>query len=169
MTNDEFAQIVHTYNKLIFTVCYRFTTDFQEAENLSQDTFLTAFKVIDNFVGDNYKAWLVKIATNKCKDFLKSAHVKRTSVVEDEQLALVGDTYNLSEQVEQNDTIACVKQACENLGELYSEVAVMYYIEEKSFKEIADALDIPIKTVQTRAYRARDKLKSILKGVSSYG
>ncbi|WMJ23773.1 sigma-70 family RNA polymerase sigma factor [Paludicola sp. MB14-C6] len=165
MNDNQFTQIVKSYNKLIFTVCYQFVKDYQEAENLTQETFLTAYKAIDNFVGDHYKAWLVKIATNKCKDFLKSAYVRTTNVVEDEHLQAIEDKKTTQNIVEENERITFMKHACENLGEPYSEVAVKYFIEEKTFAEIADELNTPIKTVQTRAYRARDKLKVILKEV----
>lgn len=165
MSEKEFTEIVKSYNKLIFTVCYQFVKDYHEAENLTQETFLTAYKAIDNFVGDHYKAWLVKIATNKCKDFLKSAYVRTTSVVEDEHLNTIEDNDSIQNIVEQNERVQFMKHACENLGEPYAEVAVKYFIEEKSFAEIAQELNTPIKTVQTRTYRARDKLKTMLKEV----
>lgn len=165
MSETQFTKIVQSYNKLIFTVCYQFIKDYQEAENLTQETFLTAFRAIDNFVGDHYKAWLVKIATNKCKDFLKSAYVRTTNVVEDEHLNAIEDKVTTQFIVEQNERITLMKHACENLDEPYAEVAVKYFIEEKSFAEIAEELNTPIKTIQTRTYRARDKLKTILKEV----
>ena len=163
MNEIEFTQLVKTYNKLIFTVCHHFVTDFQEVENLTQDTFLTAYKVIDNFVGDNHKAWLVKIATNKCKDYLKSSYVKTTSVVEDERFLQIKDDKTIQSTIEWNERITFVKNACNSLGEPYEEVAVLYFIEDKSYSEIATQLNIPLKTVQTRSYRARNKLRELLK------
>lgn len=163
MNTIEFTNIVKQYNKLIFTVCHRFVNDYHEAENLTQETFLTAYKVIDNFVGDNYKSWLVKIATNKCKDFLKSAYVKKTKIEPDEEFLQVADQTSVHTIVEEEDQIYIVKQACEKLKEPYSKIAMMHYIQEKSFAEIAQELDVPLKTVQTQAYRARDKLRILLK------
>jgi len=158
MNEIEFTQLVKTYNKLIFTVCHRFVNDYQEAENLTQDTFLTAYKVIDNFIGDNHKAWLVKIATNKCKDFLKSSYVKTTSVVEDEIFKQMKDDKTIEVEIESQEQIILVKNACISLGDPYEQIALLYFIEE-----IATELDIPLKTVQTRYYRARDKLRVLLK------
>lgn len=163
MNTVEFTKIVKQYEKLIFTVCHRFVNDYHEAENLTQDTFLTAYKVIDDFVGDNYKPWLVKIATNKCKDFLKSAYHRKIDISPDEEFLQVADETQIHIEVEEEDYISMVKNACQNLKEPYSKVAIMYFIEEKSFKDISDELDVPIKTVQTQTYRARDKLKKILK------
>ena len=63
--NQEFVSLVLTYEKLIFTVCYRLIDDYFDAEDLAQDTFLSAYKHMSEFDGKNEKAWLVKIATNK--------------------------------------------------------------------------------------------------------
>lgn len=163
MSEQEFTRLVQQYNKLIFTVCHRFVQDYQEAENLTQDTFLTAYRVIDQFVGENYKPWLVRIATNKCKDFLKSAFHRTTETAEQEYLEAVVDTHSVAEEVESSGQVAWIKRACENLKPPYREVALLHFIEDRSFEEIAVLLDRPVKTVQTQAYRARDKLRKILK------
>lgn len=165
MNERDFTEIVNQYSKLIFTVCHRFVKDYQEAENLTQDTFITAYRVIDNFVGDNYKPWLVKIATNKCKDYLKSAYVRKISPTEDEVMDSFGDKNEIHIEVEANERIEIIKNACENLPEPYRKVALLHFIEDKSFDEVAKALNRPVKTVQTQGYRARDKLKKILKEV----
>lgn len=163
MSDAEFTKLVIQYNKLIFTVCQRFVNDYQEAENLTQDTFLTAFRAIDNFVGDNYKAWLVRIAVNKCKDFLKSAYYRTTQAVEEETLDAFPDRNSVYEEVEQNDRMEMVRRACENLPDPYREVALLHFMEDLSFDEIARRLGRPVKTVQTQGYRARDKLRKMLK------
>lgn len=163
MSDLDFTKLVNQYTKLVFTVCHRFVSDYYEAENLTQETFVTAYRVIDNFIGDNYKPWLVKIATNKCKDYLKSAYVRTTNAVEQETLIAIKDTYSLEDEVEIEDGVTLVKRACASLPEPYQEVAIMHFIEDKSFDEIALLLGRSVKTVQTQSYRARDKLKVILK------
>lgn len=163
MNDAEFTKLVQQYTGLIFTVCHRFVRDYQEAENLTQDTFLTAFRAIDNFIGTNYKPWLVRIATNKCKDYLKSAYYRTTAATEQETLERFEDSSDLHEEVEASEQIQFVKNACESLREPYREVALLHFIEDKSFDEIAVILDRPLKTVQTQGYRARDKLREILR------
>ena len=73
MNDEAFAGLVRDYSRLIYTVCRRLVHDDQEAENLTQDTFLTAYRAIGRFQGEHYKPWLVRIAVNKAKDHLKSA------------------------------------------------------------------------------------------------
>lgn len=163
MNDQEFTKLVRQYNKLIFTVCQRFVKDYQEAENLTQDTFLTAFRAIDGFIGDNYKPWLVRIAANKCKDYLKSAYYRTTEPAEQETLEQIQDESAVYEEVEAADRIAMVRRACDQLPDPYREVALLHFIEDRSFDEIAQRLDRPLKTVQTQGYRARDKLRKMLK------
>lgn len=163
MNDMEFTKLVNQYSRLLFTVCYRFTSDYQEAENLTQETFLTAYRAIENFIGDNYKPWLVKIATNKCKDYLKSSYVKTTSAVEDEMLITIQDEHCLQTEVESSFGVSRIKEEIDNLSPPYDEVATLYFIDEKTFEEISEMLDRPVKTVQTQVYRARDKLKVKLK------
>lgn len=165
MNELDFTKIVNQYSKLIFTVCHRFVKDYQEAENLTQDTFITAYRVIDNFIGDNYKPWLVKIATNKCKDYLKSAYVRKITPTDDEVMGSFKDRREIDKEVEADERIAIIKEACENLPPPYREVAILHFIEDKSFDEVAEALNRPVKTVQTQGYRARDKLRNKLKEV----
>lgn len=163
MSDLEFTDLVKQYNRLIFTVCQRFVHDYQEAENLTQETFLTAFRAIDNFTGDNYKPWLTRIAVNKCKDFLKSAYHRTTQPTEDELLDQTPAGSSIADEVEQNERLEQIRAACECLPEPYRQVAVLHYLEDRSFDEISRLLNRPVKTVQTQAYRARDKLKSKLK------
>lgn len=61
------------YQKLIYTVCLQFVHEPHTAEDLTQDTFLSAFSAIDRCEPQYYKQWLVRVAANKCKDHLKSA------------------------------------------------------------------------------------------------
>ena len=71
------------YERFVFTICYQLVRDYQEAQNLAQDTFVSAFGHIDRVSEENLKAWLARIATNKAKDFLKSAYRRKVSVSED--------------------------------------------------------------------------------------
>ncbi len=86
MTNESFSQFVGQYEKLVFTVCFQMVRDYQEAQNLSQETFLSAFRNIDRCPPEHYKPWLCRIATNKAKDHLKSAYARRVSAPGEEAM-----------------------------------------------------------------------------------
>lgn len=69
----QLEQLISQYQNLIFSICFRLTGDYFEAEDLAQDTFLSAYKSLADFDGANERAWLCRIATNKCIDYLKRA------------------------------------------------------------------------------------------------
>lgn len=163
MNNTEFTELVRQYTKLIFTICYRLTGDYQEAENLTQETFFTAYHAIGRFQGDNYKPWLIRIATNKSRDFLKSAARTLTEPTPQESLETLPDSATPQQAVEEKETLDTLRNACEQLREPYRQVARLRYIEELSYEEIAQRLDCPLKTVQTQGLRAREKLQKLLR------
>ena len=80
------------YERLIFSICYRMVGDYFDAQDVTQETFLTYYKVLERFNGQNEKAFLTKIATNKCLDFLKQKRRKEMPS-EDEVLESRGDSF----------------------------------------------------------------------------
>jgi len=162
MNEINFEKMVAAYSRLVYTVCYRLINDYHEAENITQETFITAYKMADKFVGDNYKAWLVKIASNKCKDYLKSAYMKKIQPVDIEDLASIPSQDNPADTLVALEEAEDVREACSNLEEPYKTVATLYFLDEKPFDEVAAILNRPVKTVQTQVYRSKVKLKEIL-------
>ena len=70
MTNAQFAGLVEQYQRLVYTVCYQLVQDHQLAEDLTQDTFVSAFTHMDSCPPEHYKPWLARIATNKARSFV---------------------------------------------------------------------------------------------------
>ena len=68
---ERFSIMVDTYQNLIFSVCYKVTGDYFMAEDLAQESFLAAYRNLDSFEGENEKAWLCRIATNKSIDYFR--------------------------------------------------------------------------------------------------
>ena len=163
MTNEKFTQIVEQYERYVFTICYQLVRDYGEAQNLAQDTFLSAYQHIDGCDPASYKPWLARIAANKAKDFLKSAYQRRVQVGQDEAFEQIpvektpDDIYIAGESEEY------VKGKIRSLSEPYLKVSVLYFLEEKNVDEIARILNRPKKTVQTQIYRAKMILREQLK------
>lgn len=163
MTSTEFGQIAEQYQRLVYTVCYQLVQDAATAEDLSQDTFLSAWLHRDECPAHQYKPWLARIASNKAKDHLKSAYHRRVAAQDDETLALFpaeAQKYQPEDITVSNDEVNAVRQTILNLKEPYAKVSRMYFLEQKSVDEIAAALGRPLKTVHTQLYRARIMLKA---------
>ena len=77
MTTLEFSAMVQKYQSLVYTVCHQLVPDAGDAQDLTQETFLAAWRAIDRCPSGFEKQWLARIAANKAKDYLRSAWVRR--------------------------------------------------------------------------------------------
>lgn len=163
MKAQDFENIVRQYEKLIFTVCYQLVRDYHEAQNLTQETFLSAYRHIDDYQGENYKPWLIRIASNKAKDHLKSAYFRRVDVTDEMEGKITGKGASAEELALSSETVRLVSERILALEEPYQKVAVLYFLKGLTPEEIAARLGRPRKTVQTQIYRARQKLQKFIK------
>jgi RNA polymerase sigma-70 factor (ECF subfamily) len=157
---------VEAYEKLVFTVCYRLVGNYHDAQNLTQDTFIAAFNHIGEMDGTNIKGWLVRIASNKSKDLLKSAYYRRVSIMEDiSELDILREEMSPERILIEGETGEIIRQSIVSLPEPYHDVAVLFFLEEISVEAIATRLSTPKKTVQSQLYRAKLKLRDELREV----
>lgn len=169
MTNDEYKLIVEKYQRLIFTICYQLVKDYQEAENLTQETFISAYKNIDKCNLDELKPWLARIATNKAKDYLKSAYIRKVRLNDEYDENIVSSETPPELIYIQNEKEKFIKDKIKSLKEPYLNVSVLYFIEERNIDEISKLLNRPKKTVQTQISRAKLILQKILKEEYKHG
>ena len=163
MKAQDFENIVRQYEKLVFTVCYQLVRDHHEAQNLTQETFLSAYRHIDDYQGENYKPWLIRIASNKAKDHLRSAYFRRVDVTDEMEDRITGTGASAEELALSSETVRIIREKILSLEEPYHMVAVLFFLKGLPPEEIADRLGRPRKTVQTQLYRARQKLQKIIK------
>lgn len=159
--NDQnyFEYLIDTYQNLIFSICYQQTKLYFEAEDLTQETFLSAYKALKSFDRDHEKAWLSRIALNKCLDYHKQA-ARRIEATEIEELQLLlPPVHGVEVEVREKQVQEELRYACEQLKNPYKEVALGYYYKEMTLEELAKNLQRNKKTIQTQIYRARGMLK----------
>lgn len=151
-----------TYQNLIFSICYKMTGNYFDAEDLTQDTFLAAYKSLDTFDGSYEKAWLARIAANRCINYCSSSQHRLCYAAEDETLDAASDTTPSAETVALDRVVKQqLKENCLRLKSPYKEVALAYFYEELDAAAIAGRYGRNIKTVQTQIYRARDALRKL--------
>ncbi|MBE6032187.1 MAG: sigma-70 family RNA polymerase sigma factor [Clostridiales bacterium] len=151
------------YSGLVFTICYTMTGDYFEAEDLAQETFLSAYRNLHRFQGENMKAWLTKIASNKCRDYLKSA-ARKSLPSSDESFIALADPEPLPEDVIlQKDVNAKLYRLCGKLKEPYQTVALEHFVRGRDPAQIALDQGKNVKTIQTQIYRARSMLNHLWK------
>jgi RNA polymerase sigma-70 factor, ECF subfamily len=143
-----------------------------EAEDLTQEALLRAYKYFDGFHGDNAKAWLLTIVRNTCYSWLKGRPKMESMSADDEgelppehERALAEDGHSLPAPDARLIAAAdrqLVNAALARLPIAYREILVLREVEELSYKEIAAIADVPIGTVMSRLSRARELLMQSL-------
>lgn len=160
-TQEKLAALIDTYDKLVFSICYKLTGDYFAAEDLMQETFLSAFQKYQTFDGNNEKAWICRIATNKSIDYLRSAS-HRSVPTEDSFFETAVEKRGSPEDIcIEEEVKSQLSLRCESLKPPYNEVARDYYLKELSAREIAARRGQSLKTIQTQIYRAREMLKKM--------
>lgn len=167
-----FNQLVLMYQDAVYTICYRIMGDPDGAADAAQDTFITAYRRIETYRGGNFRAWLLRVATNTCYDALRYQKRRPATALDD----LVGEDYDdgppipdatpTPEQSMQNTELSDAIQNCINsLSADQRVVLVMSDVEGYSYHEIADHMRTQLGTVKSRLSRARAGLRKCLEGV----
>ena len=158
--NSYFEDLLTKYEKLVFSICYRMTNNYFDAQDLTQETFISVYKVMESFDEKNEKAYITRVATNKCLDHLKRAE-RRTMPSEDEELDRGSPLVDSGEkQVMEIVVMEQLEKCCNRLKEPYKTVAYEYFYKGKTAKEIAEHINANVHTVQTQIRRVRKVLRT---------
>jgi len=147
-TDDEFEYIVNTYSNMLFKLCFTILCNNADAEDAVEDTFFKYMTKSPCFQDEEHtKAWLIRVATNLCKDIHRFN--KKRDYINFDDLLNYGKT-------EENHEIL---EAVMSLPAKYKTVIHLFYIEEYKTDEISKILSISPSAVRKRLQYARDKLK----------
>ena len=157
---ENLIRLIQKYQNLIFSICLKLTGDYFVAEDLTQETFMAAYKHWEQYSPEAEKAWLCRIASNKCIDYLRAAD-RRTIPAEEEEIHNQERTVEDEPltQVLNSEVMDELKKCCDSLPSPYREVAAAHFVDGKTAKEIAQESDTGINTVKSHIYRARGMLK----------
>lgn len=161
LNRKEFTAFVEQHERLVYTICFQFLREPTAAQDLTQDTFLSAWLHMDTCPKGYEKPWLGRIAANKCKDYLQSAWMRRVEVPGDEGLPPLLSP-PAEETALQKLQTADIKAAIEAFPEPYGPVLRLCLLEERTAEEASLALRRPIKTVYTQLNRGKKLLREQL-------
>ena len=152
---------IDEYQNLIFSICFQLTKDYFDAQDLAQETFLSAYKNMSVFDGKNPRAWLSKIATNNCLDYLKASG-RRQIPTENQYFITCRDASPAPDKdVMEKELRQELYDCCMQLKSPYKEVALDYFYHEIPIGEMAVKTGKNLKTLQTQVYRAKAMLKQL--------
>lgn len=158
-SKETFIRLIDQYQNLIFSICLKLTGDYFVAEDLTQETFLSVYKNLEQCPVEAEKAWLCRIAGNKCIDYRRAAARRVIPTEEEIHPSELTDGEEPLRQVLNREILDELDSCCNALPPPYREVSVAYFLDGKTAKEIAEESKTGINTVKTRIYRAREMLK----------
>lgn len=163
-----FTEMVRTYQDRVFALCVRMLGDRAEAEDVSQEVFVTVFKSIDSFRGDaRFSTWLYRVTANHCKNrikYLARRHHRAKQDIDDTRESDIArpmtDPHPRPDRAAEGAQMErIIRAALTEIDEDHRVVIILRDIEHLSYGEIAEILEVAEGTVKSRLFRARTALK----------
>jgi len=160
--HNAYAILVERYKSYVFTLTLRFTKNREDAEEVSQDIFVKAYRYLADFKGAaKFSTWLYTIVNTTCITFLRKKRLEVHSL-DDERTFEVADSQDSgfqANQVEQKSRQNMVNQAIALLNPDDAEIITLFYKNEQSLEEIGQILGLEANTAKVRLHRARTRLR----------
>lgn len=169
-----FREIVERYRDTVYNLTYRMLGNREEAEDVSQEVFITVFKSIESFRGDSkFSTWLYRIAVNHCKNrikYLSRRHDRDQSEYDEEVMrdqaagaaTAPAPVQRPDKQLEGVELEQIMQRCIAALDEEQRLVVVLRDVEDLSYEEICAITNLPVGTVKSRLHRARLALKKMM-------
>jgi RNA polymerase sigma factor (sigma-70 family) len=160
--HNAYALLVERYKSYVFTLTLRFIKSREDAEEVSQDIFVKAYRSLAHFKGTaKFSTWLYTIVNTTCITFLRKKRLDIRSL-DDEKTFEVADSQDSgfrANQVEQKSRLNMVNQAIALLSPDDAEIITLFYKNEQSLEEIGQILGVEVNAAKVRLHRARTRLK----------
>jgi RNA polymerase sigma-70 factor (ECF subfamily) len=163
---DAFALLVQRHQRRVFNLVFRMLQEYEEANEVTQDAFLAAWQGLSSFRGSaRFSTWLYRIAYNCALKQLEQRKREKALQVaiqcEQFEQSTTGDQ-QVDLQLEAHDRQDIVREHLANLPAKYRVVLILRHLQEMTYEEMAEILTMPIGTIKTHLFRARNLLKERL-------
>jgi RNA polymerase sigma-70 factor (ECF subfamily) len=156
---EAFGTLVERYDRAVYHLAYRTLRDSEEARDAAQEAFFKAFRSLKTFrPGAKFSTWIFSITYHACCDRL--GRRKRYSSEELPDRADPGA--GPEQEAIADDEALRLRAAIARLPEKYRSVITLYHLQSRQYDEIAQVLEIPIGTVKTHLFRAKEQLRRML-------
>jgi RNA polymerase sigma-70 factor (ECF subfamily) len=155
-------QIVRLHWRKVFNVAYKFVGSHEQAEDLTQEIFLKIFRSLDTFDRRaNFQTWLISVSRNLCIDHYRSVRKERQTIDRDvpaEDLSPAAVTASPLASLENSDLAGLLRRALQTIPQSLRVAVLLRDLQELSYLEIAERLNLPEGTVKSRINRGRREL-----------
>lgn len=156
---DAFGILVERYERAVYHLCLRTMRDPEDARDCTQEAFFKAYRSLRTFKpGARFSTWIFAIAYHACCDRLGT----RKRFTDSEMPDYADPTPGPAAVAEAADEATALRLAIEGLPEKYRTVITLYHLQGRQYDEIARVLDLPMGTVKTHLFRAKDLLRKAL-------
>jgi len=166
-----FSILVQRYQQYVFTLVHRFTDNREDAEEISQDIFVKAYRSLADFRGDSkFSTWLYTVVRTSCITFLRKKKLDTTSIDNERTLTQLENResgFNAN-TIEQKSKHAMVNAAIRLLSPDDSQLITLFYKAEQTLEEIGRIMGLEPNTVKVKLHRARHRLKEKMEKHFSY-
>ena len=169
---DAFNQLVLEHQQLVYNVALRMLNDLDAADDTTQQAFVSAYQKIHTFKGGSFKAWILRIVTNKCYDLLRSEQRHSTQSIDEaaddadadmeSALYMRDETPLPEEQMLHKELEAAVQHCIDGLPKEFKAAVILVDLQGMDYQEAADASNTPLGTIKSRLARARVNLQDCL-------
>ncbi|HEY8291337.1 MAG TPA: sigma-70 family RNA polymerase sigma factor [Thermomicrobiales bacterium] len=171
---DAYNRLVRTYERQAYAVALRLLRRPESAEDATQDAFIQAYRALETFRGGSFRAWLMRIVTNRCYDVLRSANRRVADSLDDQMFEAEP---HWSSVVAPDDPVARATQA--ELGRLLERAlaqlpddqkltVVLCDVQGYTYEETAEIMGVALGTVKSRLSRARFALREVIRGQEQF-
>ncbi|WP_034057689.1 RNA polymerase sigma factor [Lacinutrix jangbogonensis] len=159
-----FSVLVDRYKGLVFSLAMQMLKNKEEAEEVSQDSFIKVFKKLEKFKGDSkFSTWIYRVTYNTCLDRLKSnKRMLNTVAINEFTEHNVKTLDNALSQLEAKERKQAIQDCLQLLPADDCALLTLYYFDELSLEEIAKIIGIKANNVKVKLFRSRKKLTTIL-------
>jgi len=154
-----FTGLVERYDRAVYHLAYRTMHDFEEARDVTQEAFFKAYRSLKTFKpGAKFSTWIFSIAYHACCDRLNRRKRYSTDELPERADAAPGP----ADVAISNDEARRLRVAIAQLPEKYRTVITLYHLQGQQYDEIASVLGVPLGTVKTHLFRAKEHLRQLL-------
>lgn len=163
---DAFGKLVDLYSRKVYHTAYSILHNVDDAADIAQEVFIRAFRSISSFdVSRAFFPWLYRITKNLCLNSVKRANRRDVTLPVDD--ILPASSRSPENETMRNEEVLELQTAIGVLPDKFQEIVELKHFQECTYAEMAEILDIPIGTVMSRLYAAREKLKALLTEVNT--
>jgi RNA polymerase sigma-70 factor, ECF subfamily len=157
--SDAFSTLVERYERAVYHLAFRTVREAEEAKDAAQEAWIKAYRALASFrPGAKFATWIFTICYRVCCDRL----AKRKRFTGDEPVDFADPAAGPESTYEAAEDAARLRAAIEALPEKYRVVITLFHLQGKQYEEIAAVLNLPLGTVKTHLFRAKDLLRAAL-------